>query len=163
MNFSVKNLTTSRKWRAATGLTAERFAQLLAHFKQAYFRLNGTDMIERGAFTPYEVALETEEELLLFTLFSFKANLTYDLLGLVSGMDGSNAKRNQELGVTVLQEALEQTGYAPKREFATVAEFEAYFQEHETLLVDGTEQRKQRPGNKETQKDYYSGKKKCTP
>ncbi|WP_216726715.1 hypothetical protein [Hymenobacter siberiensis] len=55
MNFSVKNLTTSRKWRAATGLTAERFAQLLAHFKQAYFRLNGTDMIERGAFAPYEV------------------------------------------------------------------------------------------------------------
>ncbi|WP_216726952.1 transposase family protein [Hymenobacter siberiensis] len=108
---------------------------------------------------PYEVALKTEEELLLFTLFSFKANLTYDLLGLVSGMDGSNAKRNQELGITVLQEALEQTGHAPKREFTTVAEFEAYFQEHETLLVDGTEQRKQRPGNKEMQKDYYSGKK----
>jgi len=78
-------------------------------------------------------------------------------------MDGSNAKRNQELGVAVLQEALEHAGYAPKREFATVAEFEAYFQEHETLLVDGTEQRKQRPGNKETQKDYYSGKKKGTP
>ena len=37
--------------------------------------------------------------------------------------------------------------------------FEAYFQEYETLLVDGTEQRKQRPGNKEMQKDYYSGKK----
>ena len=98
-----KNPTTSREWRAATGLTAERFAQLLAHFKQAYFRLNGTDMIERGAFTPYEVALKTEEELLLFTLFSFKANLTYDLLGLVSGMDGSNAKRNQELGIMVFQ------------------------------------------------------------
>lgn len=163
MNFSVKNLTTPRKWRAATGFAAERFAQLLAHFKQAYVRLHGTDMVDRGAFTPYEVALKTEEELLLFTLFSFKANLTYDLLGLVSGMDGSNAKRNQELGVAVLQEALAHTGYAPKREFATVAEFEAYFQEHETLLVDGTEQRKQRPGQKETQKDYYSGKKKCTP
>ena len=85
--------------------------------------------------------------------------MTYYLLGLVGGRDGSNAKRNQELGITVLQEALEQTGHAPKREFATVAEFEAYFQEHETLLVDETEQRKQPPGNKEMQKDYYSGKK----
>ena len=59
MNFSVKNLTTPRKWRAATGLTAERFAQLLAHFKQAYLRLHGMDMVNRGAFTPYEVALKT--------------------------------------------------------------------------------------------------------
>ncbi len=162
MNFSVNNLTTARKWRAATGLTAERFAQLLAHFKQAYFRLNGADITERGAVTPYEVALKAEEELLLFTLFSFKANLTYDLLGLVTGMDGSNAKRNQELGVAVLQEALTHTGYAPKREFATVAEFEAYFQEYETLVLDGTEQRRQRPGEKEAQKEYYSGKKKYT-
>ena len=117
-------------------------------------------MTERGAFIPREVVIKTEEELLFFTLFSFKANLTYDLLGLVSGMDGSNAKRNQELGIAVLKEALAQTGHAPKREFATVAEFEAYFQEYETLLVDGTEQRKQRPGNKEEQKDCYSGKKK---
>ena len=123
--FCKKNLTTSRKWRAATGLTAERFAQLLAHFKQACFRLNGTDMIERGAFAPYEVALKTEEELLLFTLFSFKANLTYDLLGLVSGMDGSNVKRNQELGITVLQEALEQTGHAPKRACAKAGIFDS--------------------------------------
>jgi hypothetical protein len=115
MNFSVQNLTTSRKWRTATGLIAELFAQLLAYFKQAYFRLNGTDMIERGAFAPYEVVLKAEEESLLFTLFSFKTNLTYDLLGLVNGMDDSNAKRNQELGIMVFQEALEQTGHVRKR------------------------------------------------
>ena len=160
MNFSVDNLTTERKWRAATGFSQERFNQLVPHFKVAYFRVNGVDMTERGAFIPHEVVIKTEEELLLFTLFSFKANLTYDLLGLVSGMNGSNAKRNQESGITVLKDALAQTGHAPKREFASVAEFETYFQAYETLLVDGTEQRKQRPGNKEAQKDCYSGKKK---
>ena len=56
-----------------------------------------------------------------------------------------------------------QTGHAPKREFATVAEFEEYFKEYDTLLLDGTEQRRQRPSVNETQKDHYSGKKKRIP
>lgn len=160
MKISVSALTTERKWRSATGLTSPKFAQLLIHFKRSYQLLFGADMTTRGLFTPYQVAIQTEEELLFFTLFSFKAGLTYDLLGLVCGMDGSNAKRNQELGIQVLLETLTAAGYAPKREFANVAEFEAYFSAHETLLIDGTEQRTQRPSEKEAQKAQYSGKKK---
>lgn len=162
MKISVSELSTERKWRAATGLTQEKFECLLVSFTKVYLRIFGADMTERGAFTPYEVAIHTEEELLFFTLFSFKSGLTYDLLGLVSGMDGSNAKRNQELGILVLKETLAETGYAPKREFATVAEFEAYFKDYDTLLLDGTEQRRQRPSDNEVQKAYYSGKKKPT-
>ena len=63
------------------------------------------------------------EELLLFTLFSLKAGLTYDNLGFVSGMDGSNAKRNQDFGLSILREALEVAGVAPKREFDSLEEF----------------------------------------
>lgn len=160
MKISVSELSTARKWRSATGLTKEKFEQLLTHFKRVYARLFEADMTVRGALTPYDVAIRTEEELLLFTLFSFKSGLTYDLLGLVSGMDGSNAKRNQDLGIQVLKETLVETGHAPKREFATVAEFEAYFKEYDTLLLDGTEQRRQRPSDNDVQKDHYSGKKK---
>jgi hypothetical protein len=163
MKISIAELTTDRKWRAATGLTQDKFERLLAHFKQTYAFVTGADMTDRGIFTPHEPVIKTEEQLLLFTLFSFKSNLTYDLLGLVVGFDGSNAKINQSLGISVLKETLVRSGHAPKREFETVAEFEAYFYDCDLLLLDGTEQRRQRPKQNDTQKDHYSGEKNSTP
>lgn len=160
MKLSISQLTTERKWRAATGLTQEKFAVLLPHFSKAYNRLFDLQITERDEFAQHESIIKTEQELLLFTLFRFKAGLSYDLLGFVSGMDGSNAKRYQNRGITVLQEALHVSGHLPKRAFATVAEFEAYFFQQDVLFVDGTEQRTQRPGQKETQQTWYSGKKK---
>ncbi len=160
MQLSISKLTTERKWRAATGLTQARFNTLLHHFKQAYARIFALEITERDSFAIHESIIKTEEELLFFTLFSLKCGLTYDLLGLVSGMDNSNAKRYQERGISVLQEALANSCHLPKREFKNVAEFNAYFSQHEVLFVDGTEQRTQRPADKETQKDWYSGKKK---
>ncbi len=163
MNLSISRLTTERKWRAATGLTQARFDVLLRHFSQAYARLFDLQIAERDAFALHESVVKTEEELLLFTLFSLKSGLTDDLLGFVSGMDASNAKRYQDRGIVVLQEALDASGHLPKREFATVTEFEAYFFQQEVLFVDGTEQRTQRPQDYETQKAWYSGKKKRIP
>ncbi len=145
MQLSISALTTERKWRAATGMTQARFENLLSHFRQAYARLFDLQIAERDAFAIHESVIKTEEELLFFTLFSFKAGLTYDLLGFVSGMDTANAKRYQDRGIAVLQEALTTAGHLPKREFASVGEFEAYFKQHETLMLDGTEQRVQRP------------------
>ena len=104
-------------------------------------------------------SLQSEEELLYFTLFSLKSGLTYDLLGVVCGMDGSNAKRNQELGLAVLKETLAAAGCAPKREFENAAEFAEYLKKEKTLLLDGTEQRIQRPADDEEEKACYSGKK----
>lgn len=86
--------------------------------------------------------------------------LTYDLLGFVTGMDASNAKRNQDLGVSILQSMLSAQGYAPVRSFNSVAEFEESFRKYDTLIIDGTEQRIQRPSEEGSQKDNYSGKKK---
>ena len=59
----------------------------------------------------------------------------------------------------VLQKALETASYAPKREFKSVQEFEAYLKKESTLILDGTEQRIQRPKEPEEQKQCYSGKK----
>ena len=160
MNLSISHLTTERKWRAATGLPQAKFGILLRHFSQAYSRLFDLQIAERDVFALHESVIKTEEELLLFTLFSFKAGLTYDLLGFVSGMDASNAKRYQDRGITVLQEAMHASAHLPKREFATIAEFEAHFFQQDVLFVDGTEQRTQRPQDYETQKTWYSGKKK---
>lgn len=77
-------------------------------------------------------------------------------------MDGSTAKRNQELGLAVLQHTLVMTGHAPRREFKSLEEFEDYFERHKTVIIDATEQRTKRPGDQQYQKEMYSGKKNHT-
>ena len=78
-------------------------------------------------------------------------------------MDGSTAKRSQDLGLDVLQHALVTTAHAPKREFKSHEEFQDYFQRHKTVIIDATEQRTKRPGDQQYQKQMYSGKKNPTP
>jgi hypothetical protein len=104
--------------------------------------------------------VETEEDLLLLTLLGLKSGLTSDLLGLMTGMDGSSAFRNRDIGLSVLQSMLNGRGFAPVREFKSVEKFEEYFQEYETLLIDGEEQPIQRPLDEDSQIDHFSGKKK---
>ena len=56
--------------------------------------------------------------------------------------------------------ALEHLGVMPKRKLLTVNDFKALFGEHKDLFIDATEQRIQRPKDKDFQKETYSGKKK---
>lgn len=163
MKLKISDLKTDRQWRAATGFDQVRFEKLLVGFTSSYFNLYGKSVAERQADIEVTPSLTSEEELLLFTLFSLKAGLTYDLLGLVCGMDAANAKRNQELGLRVLEQALATADCLPKREFKNAAEFTEYLKNEKTLIFDGTEQRTQRPSDDEAQKENYSGKKSVTP
>jgi len=54
-------------------------------------------------------------------------------------MDASNAQRDQEIGLRVLQQMLKLTGDLPKRNFLDLEEFEAYFSDTDTLIMDATE------------------------
>lgn len=159
MKLSLSDLTDERQWRAITGFTESQFNLLLGEFEKAYVKRYRKTIQERTRYNPSEPNLTTYSELLLFTLFSLKAGLTYDALGFVTGMDGSNAKRNQSLGLKVLSETLAALNLMPKRKFESVSEFEDYFAKHHTLILDGTEQRVQRPSDNDEQKENYSGKK----
>ena len=159
MKLKISDLKTERHWRAATGFDQVRFEKLLLLFTASYLRLHGQSVVARQAELEVTPSLTSEEELLYFTLFSLKSGLTYDLLGVVCGMDAGNAKRNQELGLSILSEALAAAGCQPKREFKDAADFAEYLKNEETLIFDGTEQRTQRPGQSESPKDYCSGKK----
>lgn len=160
MKLSIDALKTDRQWRSATGLDQKRFVKLLALVEQSYEQIYGLTIQQRQAECPQEPALSTYTDLLLFTLFSFKSGLSFDLLGFTTGMDGSTAKRNQDIGKAVLDHALFQSGHAPKRSFASVEEFKEYFHKRGVMLIDATEQRTQRPGDPDYQKQMYSGKKK---
>lgn len=159
MKINISDLKTDRQWRSSTGYDEVRFKELLNLFGKSYEKLNGFSIEEVKSKSPMESILNSYEELLFFTLFSLKSGLTYDLLGLVTGMDGTNAMRNQKFGISVLKEALLSGGYAPKREFKNVEEFKEFFKDKDTILIDGTEQRMQRPKDNEKQKDSFSGKK----
>ena len=62
----------------------------------------------------------------------------------------------------MLRLALSNAGVMPARSFANVKDFEKWFSKDEVLILDGTEQRSQRPGDNEVQKEAYSGKKNRT-
>ena len=163
MKLPISDLTTERQWRAAIGTDQARFEQLLGLFTASYGELFGKSVAQRQAELEVTPSLQSEQELLFFTLFSLKAGLTYDVLGFVSGMDAANAKRNQTLGLQVLEACLRTVDCLPQRRFANAAEFAEYFQHEETLIFDGVEQRIQRPKETEAQKEHYSGKKSAIP
>ena len=160
MNISINDLKTERQWRSATGYNKQRFTNLLNLFERQYLVTFGRTLAESRADSPKESVVETEEDLLLLTLLGLKSGLTSDLLGLMTGVDGSSAFRNRGTGLSVLQSMFNGRGFAPVREFKSVEKFEEYFQEYETLLIDGEEQPIQRPLDEDSQIDHFSGKKK---
>jgi hypothetical protein len=62
-----------------------------------------------------------------------------------------------------LRAALKRSGNLPKRTYESVEEFKEDWLQEDDIFIDATEQRRQRPSNKEEQKGDYSGKKKRTP
>lgn len=163
MSVSYKELKSERQWRSSTGLKESQFKILVGHFAEAYEQVYGEPLPERKSNSSQESVFRTYEELLFFVLFSLKSGLTYDVLGFVFGLDGSNAQRNQKSALAVLRLALSRAGVMPARSFASVKDFEEWFSGDEVLILDGTEQRSQRPGDNEVQKEAFSGKKNRTP
>ena len=163
MRVKLNDLKTDRQWRSATGNDEKRFKKLALSFGKAYEAEYGESFESMRSRSPSESAIESSAELLFFTLFSLKSGLTYDNLGLVIGMDGSNAKRNQDVGLKVLQRALVLEGSAPQRSFESVEAFQSYFQDEDVLLLDATEHRRERPQSNSEQSEHYSGKKSSHP
>jgi len=160
MNLKLSDLTTERKWRSATGLNKQKFDTLLPLFSTSYLKIHYRTLAEKQSDVDSEFCIQSEEELLYFTLFSLKSGLTYDLLGIVSGMDASNAKRQQATGIEVLEHALQSLDYMPMRNFMNKKDCDEFLKDVDTLFIDATEHRIQRPKNNKIQQDYYSGKKK---
>ncbi|MDP2808515.1 MAG: hypothetical protein Q8O34_00010 [Rhodocyclaceae bacterium] len=163
MKFTVSDLKQDRQWRSAIGMSQEQFKILSGLFEKSYVDRYKARLSARKVEANIDYCIANEEELLLFTLFSLKSGLTYDVLGIVCGMNGSNAKRNQNIGLETLKKTLDQLGHMPKRKLLTVNGFEGLFKNETDLIIDATEQRIQRPGNNEGQKETYSGKKKPIP
>jgi hypothetical protein len=88
---------------------------------------------------------------------------TYPLqvvLGQLFGMSTSQANHWLHHLLPVLRSALDDLGVKPEREGARVARACPGAAGGRTVIIDGTERRRQRPKNAEKQARHYSGKKK---
>lgn len=159
MANNYKNIKSDRQWKATTALSEKKFHELAAHFRETYNEMFGMSMAQRQSNSTSKAHFKTYEDLLFFVLFSIKAGLTYDALGFVFNMRGSTAKSNQVFGLRVLKRALHRLSMMPEREFESVEQMRKLIPKGSTVLVDGEEQRTQRPVNKEVRKERYSGKK----
>lgn len=162
MAITYREIRNDRQWKASTGLSEKQFHNLAKLFGEAYEDIFGKDMETRQGESSARSTFTTYEDLLFFGLYSIKSGLTYDLLGLTFGLNGANAYQNQALFLRVLEATLSQQGHMPRRLYRSVEEFKQHLAEENELLIDATEQRMQRPGNQEEQKEDYSGKKNPT-
>ena len=162
MATSYKDIKSDRQWSATTGMKEDKFFNLVAHFASTYKDLFGEDIHERQKNSTINPHFKTYEDLLFFILFSIKCGLTYDALGLVFGMGGSNAKANQTIGLRILKTTLMRLSMSPAREFKDLEAFKKLIPSDGPIIVDGTEHRTQRPVDKEVRKENYSGKKKIS-
>src|SRR5688572_23312495 len=99
MKLSISDLKTNREWRATIGLDEKKFTELKPIFEKKYQEIFQESIEEKRSRSPMACTVQTCEELLLLTLFSLKSGLTYDVLGVVLGMNGTTAKRNLEVGI----------------------------------------------------------------
>ena len=81
-------------------------------------------------------------------------------MGFDFDLDRSKACTNVQKLFPILLKSLADLEVLPEREFGTVEELQEAWADISDLIIDVTERPHYRPGDNETQKDYYSGKKK---
>jgi hypothetical protein len=156
-------------FRSLTGMTPDEFESLLVNFTSAQQRLRDRCRTTRrgqprqraaGAGHPFA---HDDRHRLLMTLVWLRIYPTYELLGFFFGLHKRNAQLNVRAVLAIL-DTLEDFPFdrpgSDRRKLSTVDQVMTAFPQVR-LVIDGKEQRVQRPQQSyEAQKPYYSGKKK---
>lgn len=164
--------------KRCTGLSLEQFNELSVRVELLWdeaeekrlSRLNPNRKRAIGAGHPY--TLKTIKEKLFGILLYYKMYPAFWLLGLIVGLDASNVCRliqrlrplvekaaDPELNVYLKKVTLDIQKGRGRKKISSFEELKKEFPEIAEILIDATEQQRQRP-KKRIQKKYYSGKKK---
>lgn len=161
--IDIENITSERQFKSSTSYDKETFQALLDDFASMYKEKKGKsyeDYILENLTEDETPILKTLKEVLFFVLFQKKNDLTWDCLGVVFDMSGSRAHIYFNNFHSLLELTLEKEGVMPRREFEDVADFEAFTEGEDELLLDGFEKPIERSADNEIQKKNFSGKKK---
>lgn len=153
-----------------TSLTVIQFKTLSERLKPLWedlerSRLTREDRIRSvGAGRKYQ--LTTIEDKLLLILVFYRTYAVYELLGWVFNLDASNICRMIKKLIPLVEGAADPTlRFALKdilkkrKKITSFEEFIKTYPDLVELVIDSTEQKRKRPGNKKKQKNFYSGKK----
>ncbi len=156
-----------RKFLALTGITPKEFKLVLPVFERAYAQRYpvtktrvGTAR-QRSAGGGRKSALDSPEQKLLFALVYLKAYPLQVMLGEVFELSQPRANYWIHCLLPIVQQTLQELGVCPERDPKQVARRVRQSGEPLDLIIDGTEQRRQRPKNKAIRDDYYSVHKKA--
>jgi hypothetical protein len=162
-----KTLSTQpRPFLAMTGLTLAEFRDLLPAFETAYEHAYPSDRTatgqprQRWPGAGRHSALASSADQLLFVLVYLKTYPLQVVLGQLFGLSTSQANYWLHHLFPVLRSALETLGVLPERDGERLAGRLAESSNPRTVIIDGTERRRQRPKKAEKQTLHYSGKKK---
>lgn len=149
-----------------TGYRIKEFLKLLPCFSESYKesilekekkRKSPRKRCSGGGRKP---TLNTMEDKLLFILFYFKFYPIQEVLGYFFGISQPQANEWIHRLTSVLNRALGYEKELPERKTYNVERILSKCPSLE-FIIDGTERPIQRPKDKESQRKYYSGKKKC--
>lgn len=90
-----KDIRNERQWRATIGLEENQFTDLLELLGITYEDFHGTTISEEIKGYANEAFFKTYKDILFFTLFSLKSDLTYDVLALCFNISRSVAFEKQ--------------------------------------------------------------------
>ena len=166
----LETIRDDRQMRALTGVSWEKFAQLLPVFSRVYHQeqykayeeglAEGTRQRKPGGG---QKGNQPEmEDWLYFILNYYKTYPTFDVLGHRFGLARSKADEQVHQSSPISHQTLMEMGHLPKREFERVEAFKAMPEDCgvDQILIDVTERPCQRPQDNERQRELYSGKKK---
>jgi hypothetical protein len=158
-------LKSDRATRSMIGMNSAQFRNLVPDFETELTLARELDYQNRprkrafGGGRP-AATLKTAAHKLFYILAFYKCYPTFDLAGILFGIDRANAFRWKEKLEVILEQTLGVKQQLPKRRVRSVDEFLEAFPEVTGFFIDGSERPIQRPADSQTQKTYYSGKKK---
>lgn len=141
-----------------TSLTVAEFQILCTFFDAAWEEHFGSKKSPEPTGPGRRPYLKTIEDNLFFILFYIKLYPLQTIIGFLFGLSQSRANEIIHDLTAVLCIALENMNCMPERDPQMLSVYLA--EEEQNLSLDGTERRIERPSDYDTQKLYYSGKKK---
>ncbi len=148
--------------RSHTGLTKEEFEALAVVFGQEwehymrYYTWEGKARVRQSGERKNSVLASVEDKL-LFLLYYLKLNPLQEVLATAFGLNQPQASQWLELLRARLLAALEKEKVLPERK---AGRLHRLLETETRVIIDATERSVGRSIDDETQKEYYSGKKK---
>lgn len=153
-------LRSDRLMKALTGMSGVEFERLLPLFTAGLKKAQTKAKKERkravGGGRQHSLKTPTDKQ--FFILLYLKCYPTFDLAGLLYGVDRSQTQRWVKALLPVLEEVLGWQVVLPQRRIGTIEEFIQHFPAVKDVFVDGTERPVQRPQQAKAQREHYSGK-----